>query len=217
MQAPAPGPEAPEDVMRAAKQAVRAAVEARLAAMTTEARAEQSSRVLAKLLAHPAYARARSVAVYLSTPTEVDTKPVLEELLAAGRACFVPRYAYGKAKREREASGRPCMEMVLLRDMDDFRALPATPWGIPQPDMDEPRPQPGEAGTAPLDLVLCPGVAFTRAGDRLGHGAGFYDKFLAALPGPKPTTIALAFAEQMVDTLPTTARDVTIDHVLTGE
>ncbi|KAK3914350.1 5-formyltetrahydrofolate cyclo-ligase [Frankliniella fusca] len=212
-----PEPPAQSEAMRAAKQAVRKAVEARLQAMTPESRAAQSSRVLAKLVAHPAYARARSVAVYLSTPAEVDTVPVLEALLGAGRACFVPRYAYGAAKRAREARGLPAMEMVQLRDMDDFRALPATPWGIPQPDMDEPRPQPGQQGLPPLDLVLCPGVAFTPAGDRLGHGMGFYDKYLSALPGPKPTTIALAFLEQMVDQLPTTELDVNIDHVITGE
>lgn len=73
------------------------------------------------------------------------------------------------------------------------------------------------AGELPLDLVLVPGVAFTSSGDRLGHGMGFYDKYLTALPDPKPTTIALAFREQVVDNLPTTDLDYTIDHILTAD
>ncbi|KAJ1521342.1 hypothetical protein ONE63_003018 [Megalurothrips usitatus] len=170
-----------------------------------------------QLLAHPAYARSRSVAVYLSTAAEVDTKAVLADLEASGRACFVPRYAWGKAARERAARGLPGMEMVQLRGLDDLAALPTTPWNIPQPALDDPRPRPGEQGLPALDLVLLPGVAFTRAGDRLGHGMGFYDKFLAGLPEPKPATIALAFLEQVEDSLPTSSHDVAVDHVIVGD
>ncbi|XP_034244496.1 5-formyltetrahydrofolate cyclo-ligase [Thrips palmi] len=205
------------EVMRAAKAAVRTAIESRLAGMTTENKAEQSQQVLRKLLQHPSYVRSTSVAVFLSTAAEVDTRPVLAALFSSGKACFVPRYAYGKAAKERTAKGLPGMEMVLLRDMQDFEALPTTPWGIPQPAMDEPRHQPGQGGLPPLDLVLMPGVGFTTRGDRLGHGMGFYDKFLAALPAPKPATIALAFREQVVDELPTTDRDYTVDAVLTAD
>lgn len=205
------------EVVRAAKQAVRAAIESRLAALSPESKAEQSQQVLRKLLAHPSFSRSRAVAVFLSTPAEVDTRPVLAALFSSGRACFVPRYAHGRAAKERAAKGLPGMEMVLLRDMRDFEELPTTPWGIPQPAMDEPRHQPGQAGLPALDLVLCPGVAFTRRGDRLGHGMGFYDKYLTALPDPKPATIALAFREQVVDELPTTSLDYTLDAVLAAD
>lgn len=73
------------------------------------------------------------------------------------------------------------------------------------------------AGHPALDLVLLPGVAFTARGDRLGHGMGYYDKFLASLPEPKPSTVALAFREQVVDELPTTELDYSLDAVLTAD
>ena len=70
-------------------------------------------------------------------------------------------------------------------------------------------------GCPDLDLVVMPGVAFTEAGARLGHGKGYYDKYLASLRDPKPTTIALAFREQILDELPTGPHDVPVDLVLT--
>lgn len=121
--------------------------------LTALSAAEDWTDVCLQLLQHPAYSRSRAVAVYLSTAAEVDTRPVLAALFSAGKACFVPRYAYGKAAKERAAKGLAGMEMVLLKDMADFEALPTTPWGIPQPALSEPRPQPGEAGSSLLSVL----------------------------------------------------------------
>ena len=68
-----------------------------------------------------------------------------------------------------------------------------------------------------LDLILMPGLGFTRSGDRLGRGKGYYDTYLEKYQkqfGKKPTTIALAFFEQICDTIPTTELDVPVDVVL---
>ena len=64
------------------------------------------------------------------------------------------------------------------------------------------------------DVVLVPGLAFTAAGDRLGQGGGWYDRFLATVPA-SCTTIGVCFAEQTVDALPVEVHDVTMDHVVT--
>ncbi len=68
-----------------------------------------------------------------------------------------------------------------------------------------------------LDLVLLPGVAFTRDGKRLGHGKGYYDTFLHEHNdklGRFPYLIALSLKEQIVEDLPTTEHDVVLDEVL---
>ena len=70
-----------------------------------------------------------------------------------------------------------------------------------------------------LDLVLLPGVAFTVHGWRLGHGRGYYDRFLWEHKrrfGRFPTTIALAFSEQMRPEVPTSDNDVRLDQVISG-
>ncbi len=64
------------------------------------------------------------------------------------------------------------------------------------------------------DVVVVPGLAFTAAGDRLGQGGGWYDRFLSEVRSDC-TTIGVCFAEQIVDALPVEAHDVTMDHVVT--
>jgi 5-formyltetrahydrofolate cyclo-ligase len=64
------------------------------------------------------------------------------------------------------------------------------------------------------DVVIVPGLAFTRAGDRLGHGGGWYDRFLSAVR-PDCVSVGVCFVDQLVDSLPVEAHDVAVDHVAT--
>jgi 5-formyltetrahydrofolate cyclo-ligase len=77
-------------------------------------------------------------------------------------------------------------------------------WGIREPDGDRVDP-------ATVDLVVVPGVAFTLAGDRLGHGKGYYDRVLAGSNAP---TVGACFTEQIVDELPVEPHDVRLQHVI---
>ena len=64
------------------------------------------------------------------------------------------------------------------------------------------------------DVVIVPGLAFTSAGDRLGQGGGWYDRFLAGVH-PECLTIGVGFVEQIVDALPVEDHDIRLDHVVT--
>lgn len=64
------------------------------------------------------------------------------------------------------------------------------------------------------DVVVVPGLAFTAAGERLGQGGGWYDRYLAQVRDDC-TMIGVCFAEQILDTLPVEAHDVTMDHIVT--
>ena len=63
--------------------------------------------------------------------------------------------------------------------------------------------------------MLVPGVAFDRRGFRLGHGQGYFDRFLAQVPKDTPT-VGLAFRFQLFDSLPTAAHDRAVSTVLTA-
>ena len=84
----------------------------------------------------------------------------------------------------------------------------------PEVDGPELRVMPGDVDPAELDVVVVPGLAFTRDGRRLGQGGGHYDRFLTRLR-PDCVTIGACFAEQLVDDLPTEPHDTTVDHVAT--
>jgi 5-formyltetrahydrofolate cyclo-ligase len=64
------------------------------------------------------------------------------------------------------------------------------------------------------DLIILPMVAFDRTGTRLGHGAGFYDRALAAI-APRPPLLGLAFSVQEVDRIPHEAHDIRLDWIVT--
>lgn len=64
------------------------------------------------------------------------------------------------------------------------------------------------------DVVIVPGLGFTRYGDRLGQGGGWYDRFLSDIR-PDCHTIGVAYREQLLDHLPVEPHDVRVDRVVT--
>lgn len=68
--------------------------------------------------------------------------------------------------------------------------------------------------------MLLPGVAFKTTGERLGHGGGYYDRYLARLfdvkQKSKTVLIGLAFKEQIVNELPQDQNDISLDRVVSS-
>ena len=65
-----------------------------------------------------------------------------------------------------------------------------------------------------LDLIMVPGVAFTREGARMGHGKGYYDKLLQHARADAPL-VALAFECQLFPEIPVQAHDIYMDKIIT--
>ena len=128
--------------------------------------------------------------------------------------------------KEREAVSRAICERLLLRVKDAklvccYEALPTEidlaefvarcPVEVVFPE------KRGEEYVVPraheVDMWVCPGLAFTAAGDRTGFGGGWYDRFLAAAK-PSARKYGVAYRFQLVDELPREAHDVLLDEVL---
>ena len=90
--------------------------------------------------------------------------------------------------------------------IEDLQAVSDGYAGIPEPIADEP------VADDPAALVLMPGLAFDRAGHRIGYGGGFYDRFLEN--EPNHPTVALCYSFQMMDHLDTEEHDIPVDLVL---
>ncbi len=141
-----------------------------------------------RLAGLPELAGLRYVLGYVAFRHEVDPRPTLDRLRAAGTTIGVPRI---------ESQG-----LVPTR-IDDWRALVPGAFGIPT-SLGPPLPR--------LDAVLVPGVGFTEDGWRLGYGGGFYDRLLSS--HPRATRIGLAFGCQLVPHVPTEAHDQCMDVVV---
>jgi len=199
--------------LRAEKRALRQAVLARREALGEPARQAASRRIAERLLELPEFRTARGVHCFLSLPVEVDTATIFAACAAAGKATFVPV----QIQAERSlvcvawAPGDPTV---------------AGPFGVREPAPDRRM----RADEAAIDLVLAPGAAFDRTGNRLGYGMGYYDGFLKRLAdrqgsagwsAPRliasPPVVALAFAVQVVDAVPADPWDIRVPVILTEE
>jgi len=65
-----------------------------------------------------------------------------------------------------------------------------------------------------IDLIIVPGIAFDKNGNRLGYGLGFYDRFLCSLK-EVATIVALAYDFQVLDEIPNDHHDVPVDTIIT--
>lgn len=80
------------------------------------------------------YRDSKRVSLYLSTKDEIDTAPILKHIFEMGKEAFVPQY-HGKN-----------MEMVKLKSIEDYEALPLTKWNIKQPSISDCRENALETG-----------------------------------------------------------------------
>ena len=106
------------------------------------------------------------------------------------------------------------MTMVRLESWTDLESLPRTKWNIPQPLESEEREDALKTGG--LDLILTPGLGFTKDGWRIGRGKGFYDSFLQTYSSnfSPPYTIGIALSLSEVDHIPVTPNDIQLDEIL---
>ncbi len=179
------------------KKEARRLIAKNIAALTAEDRAEKSARILERLLHLPEFRASRNCMLFVSMSDELDTKPVIEAALREGRRVFLPK-VYLEEKS---------MRIYRLRTLGELRE---GSYGIEEPDETE------EAVPEEIDFVLVPARAFDERGDRLGRGAGYYDKFLAADRVWAPRCGA-AYECQLLESVPVTDSDLPVDVVVTEE
>jgi 5-formyltetrahydrofolate cyclo-ligase len=175
-----------------AKANARAALKAARAAFPPEHRAIESAAAVRALLESDLLNGASTIALFAAREIEADPGALEEPLRLRGVKIAYPR-----------VDGR----VLSFHFARQEELQPTGPWNIREPDPSRPR-----AGA--IDVYVVPGLAFTRSGDRLGHGRGFYDRVLQARGDA--LAIGFAFSFQLVDHVPTESHDQRVDAVVTG-
>jgi 5-formyltetrahydrofolate cyclo-ligase len=135
------------------------------------------------------------VAGFSPIRTEINPLPLLRRLETDGAKLALPVIA-GKG------------EPLIMRAYAFGDPLEARIWGIREPKDDAPEVEP--------DILIVPLAAFDRRGNRIGHGAGYYDMTINRLRSRKTiTAVGIAYAAQEVAEVPVTPRDERLDLVLT--
>lgn len=199
-------------VVTESKSVIRKRVRALRDAVPAEPRAEWTKRIVERAIGLAAYQSARTVHIFLSFQSEVDTRAIIEHAFAHGKRVVVPVFV-------KDSDETPCTEILSLGDSE----FTFGKWGLRTPRVI--RLVPLEA----IDQVFVPMVAWAelalprseRAGvrgearvARIGYGAGFYDRFLNRLR-PDVPKIGLAFEMQRVKTIPVNPSDAPLDMIIT--
>lgn len=176
------------------KQAIRSKIIFKLKTQKEEYRSRKSKLVQDKLLRNKVFRKAKIVMFYIAFGGEVDTGEMIREAKKTGKLICVP-----VCRKDKEI-----MQPAMLVD---HAKLKKGPYGVWEP-VAKTRIKPED-----LDLIIVPGLAFDKKGNRLGRGKGYYDRFLGSLSDKIPS-IGLAFDFQILPLIPTTAYDVSVKKII---
>jgi 5-formyltetrahydrofolate cyclo-ligase len=174
------------------KQKLRATIRLKRKKIPMESKQTKSALIFEKLETTVPSPSNRGFLIYLSSEEEVSSHQWVNEQIQKKIPIFAPRM------------NKEYLEICQIDSWDD---LEMHDYGIL-----EPKSQIKPSTQSDFDLILIPGVAFDKAGNRLGMGHGYYDRLLKQIKGPK---IALAFEEQIQPHIPTEDHDVQMDLIIT--
>ena len=187
--------EAVSEVDRTKREALRRTLREKRAALAEGIVRAMSADVCAAVAALPAFVRARKVALYSPVRGEIDPSQLRQLLHDRGAEVAYPRVV---------STVPPLLAFCAV--------APGETLGSGRFEIPEPRAAAAIAAED-LDVILVPGVAFSRAGARLGFGHGYYDRALSA--APRALRIGLCHDFQLIDDLPPRIGDEPVDLVLT--
>ena len=167
--------------------------------------AKKSGLICKKILASSFYQSAGQIFAYMALADEADLTPVIKDALARGKKVALPKII---------SQEQGIISFYYLDQSKEIKNQTASGfYGILEPEQDLPAATSSELKT----LVLVPGRAFTKKGDRLGRGKGYYDRLLANLTDKTNIKkIGICFDFQLLPELPTDANDIKMDDVIYG-
>lgn len=179
------------------KASVRKIILAKRAGITKIFVNKTSKKIYQRLIKTKEYNNAKTIMFYVSKDNEVETRPMIENAMKNGKNISVPKTDRINHK----------LHPVMIKKLDTDLRLGH--FGLHEPEFDIKKIVPINK----INLIITPGIAFDRNGNRLGWGKGYYDIFLEGAKAiPK---IGLAYDFQIVPELPRDKHDIPVDMVIT--
>ncbi|MGL6187384.1 MAG: 5-formyltetrahydrofolate cyclo-ligase [Clostridium chrysemydis] len=154
----------------------------------------KDSKIFKNLISLNSYKRAKKIFIYIGFGSEINTKSLIKIMLKEGKEVFVPKVL------EEEMIA---LKITSLNNLIESKFKILEPVGE-KSDID------GEE----FDLIIMPGVAFDRSGNRIGYGKGYYDKYLKDIKSDIKK-IALAYELQLIEEIETEEHDLKVDSIIT--
>jgi 5-formyltetrahydrofolate cyclo-ligase len=165
--------------------------------MTAETRRAASRKMWDQLYATALWEHCEVLHAFLPQLREPDTLALVSQALAQEKKVITSVVV-----------GNGVLEHVWLEDVHSTRL---NRWQIPEVEPHKRRP----ADPAEAQLLLVPGLAFDRSGNRVGFGGGFYDRFLSSVPHiPR---LGVCFQYQWLEQIPAEDHDIPMHGILTEQ
>ena len=163
-----------------------------------EEKIEWDQLIFASLVKSDFFIKAKKIFIYVSYKNEVDTKKIIQYSLKNKKEIYVPK-TYLNEKN---------MKAIKINSLDE---LIVDNYGILEPKYVD-KNNIGDN----FDLIIMPGVAFDRCGNRIGYGGGYYDKYISKL-NYNVLKIALAYHFQITDSIKAECHDINVDYIITNK
>lgn len=157
---------------------------------------EFSKEIQNNLINNDVYKNSNSIFIYISFGTEVETIDIIKNALNLGKEVYVPK------------TNKSTKEMDAIR-INNFDNMTVDKWGILEP-ISVDKNKIGEN----FDLIIMPGVAFDRDGNRIGYGGGYYDKYILN-HSKESKRLALAYDFQIVKNIKNEEHDIKVNYIIT--
>lgn len=186
-------PQQDEEALAAEKSRARKEMRSQMEGLDQAYRSEADAAIAQAITASTWWQDAQTVFCFVSLPSEVSTRPLLEDALSTGKRLCVPL----------------CTEpgAMTLRQITALEDLRPGAMGIMEPSPDTPEVDPRD-----VFLTIVPCLACTRMGIRLGRGGGYYDRFLAGYRG---LSVIPSYERMIQYSLPAGQYDMAVPLVVT--
>lgn len=163
--------------------------------LTKQEHAQLSYELANQLFSDEWWQQAKTIGITVSNPPEVDTYQIIRKAWEQKKRVIVPKC-------------HPKDKQMSFHELQQFTQLESVYYGLLEP-IEALTPK---VEAEDIDLLVVPGLAFTKDGYRLGFGGGYYDRFLANYKG---RTVSLAFPIQLNEDIPIEAHDIPVLKMIT--
>ena len=181
----------------ATKKQLRTEMKKKLSQVSEQSYLTLSNKIAKNVYVLEEWENAKVIGLTISGKSEVDTYNLINRAWEENKRVVVPK-CYSAEKT------------MTFREITSFEQLEIVYYGLREPIVNETR----EVKQHEIDLLFVPGVCFTKAGYRLGHGGGYYDRYLATFKGK---TISLVFPIQLIEDIPIEPFDIPVQKIITSE
>ncbi|MFP7297632.1 5-formyltetrahydrofolate cyclo-ligase [Neobacillus niacini] len=178
------------------KNRIRKEMKEVLSGLSKPAYDDFSYKVAKNLYQHEDWIQAKVIGVTISKQPEVDTYQIIRKAWESGKDVAAPKC-------------HPKTKSLTFHKINDFSQLESVFYGLFEPIIEKTI----EVKPADIDLLIVPGLAYTREGFRLGFGGGYYDRYLPHYYGK---TLSLAFDFQVIPEFAIEEHDIAVSTIITN-